>query len=164
MPVQTSVALSINAPLSQTFAIAAGFDPSALIMKYGPLPGIVKTDGHDAPWSAIGQQRKHTLSDNSSVNEELVAFTRDSTFAYRVTDFTGLFAALARSARGEWHFTMTGAEKTQIDWTYSFFPSGPVAEPLLWFVVKTLWPGYLRAALNRVKAAAEQGSHEDRDF
>lgn len=156
MPVQTSVALSVNAPLSQTFAIAAGFNASALIRKHGPLPGIVKTDGHDAPWSAIGQHRKHTLSDNSSVNEELVAFTRDSTFAYKVTEFTGLFAALACSARGEWHFTMTGAERTQIDWTYYFFPNGPVAEPLLWFVVKTLWPGYLRAALMRVKERAEE--------
>jgi len=90
--------------------------------------------------------------------------TRESTFAYEVSGFTGFFAALARSAKGEWHFTMTGAEKTQIDWTYSFFPNGPVAEPLLWFIVKTLWPGYLRAALTRVKAAAEQGPHENRDI
>ena len=164
MPVQTSVALCINAPLQRTFDIAAGFDATALIQKHGPLPGIVKTEGHNAPWSAIGQERKHTLSDNSSVKEELVAFTHNHNFAYKVSEFTGVFASLVREARGEWHFTTTGAEKTQIDWTYYFFPSGPIAEPLLWFVVKTLWPGYLRAALDRVKTAAEQGSHENRNI
>ncbi len=164
MHVQTSVALTINAPLSQTFAVATGIEARALIKKHGFLPGIVQTEGHDAPWTAVGQRRRHTLTDNSSVNEELIAFTQNSTFAYNVSDFTGLFAAIVRSARGEWHFTTTGAEKTQIDWTYYFFPRTPIAEPLLWFVVKSLWPGYLRAALHRVKAAAEQGPHEDRDI
>lgn len=164
MPVQISVALTVHAPLSQTFDVAAGFDARKLIRNHGPLPGIVNVEGHDAPWSAVGQRRKHTLSDNSSVNEELIEFTRDSTFAYKVTHFTGVFAPLVSHARGEWHFTMTGANKCQIDWTYFFFPNGPVAEPVLWFVVKTLWPGYLRAALTRVKAAAEKGPHEDRDL
>ena len=155
MSVQTSVTVAVNVPLPQAFSIAAGMDARALIRPYGPLPGIVGVEGHEAAWSAPGQKRRYALSDKSSVNEELTAFTRDSTFAYRVTDFTGLFAALAREARAEWHFTHLGAAKTQIDWTYYFNPNGPVAEPVLWFVVKTLWPGYLRAALARVKTQAE---------
>ncbi len=153
--VQTSVAVIVNAGLDAVFETAAGMDPRALIRPYGPLPGIVDVEGHDAAWSAPGQRRRYRLSDNSSVSEELTGFCRGQTYAYAVTGFTGLFAALAREARAEWHFTRVGAGKSQIDWTYFFTPAGPVAEPLLWFIVKTLWPGYLRAALARVKEKAE---------
>lgn len=163
MSVQTSVAVCIDAPLSHTFKIAAAMDARALIRPHGPLPGVVGVDGHDAPWSAPGQLRRYTLSDKSSVNEELTAFTLDHTYAYSLSDFTGLFSAIARSARAEWHFTKVGSEKSQIDWTYFFTPNGPVAEPVLWFVVKMLWPGYLRAALMRVKEKAES-LHENRDL
>jgi len=164
MPVQTSVAISINAPLARVFSVAASMDARALIQKYGPLPGIVEVSGHDAPWSAVGQSRKHALSDKSSVNEELIAFERDSSFAYRISNFTGPFSALVREARGDWHFTTLGHAKTQIDWTYAFTPTGAIAEPVLWFIVKLAWPGYLRAALARVKSAAEKDSHENRDL
>ena len=164
MPVQTSVALSINAPIEATFSAAAGIAPSTLIQKFGPLPAIIDTEGHTAPWSEPGQIRKHTLSDRSSAIETLVDYAHNSSFAYKIADFTGVFSALVREARGEWHFTTSSANRTQIDWTYFFFPNGPVAEPLLWFVVKSFWPGYLRSALTRVKAAAEQGPHEDRNL
>lgn len=155
MPVQTSVALSINAPVSRAFDVAAGFDPRELIQKFGPLPGILDTTGHDAPWSAVGQQRRHILSDKSSVNETLTTFDRNSTFAYDLNGFTGVFASLVREARAEWHFTTLGPAKTQIDWTYIFSPTNAIAEPVLWFIVKLLWPGYLRSALTRVKEKAE---------
>ena len=161
--VQTSVTIVIDAPVPHVFATAAGMDPRVLIRPYGPLPGIDGVEGHEGPWSAPGQRRRYVLSDKSSVNEELTGFTRDHTYAYAVNGFSGLFSALAREARAEWHFTKISAGKSQIDWTYFFTPSGPVAEPVLWFVVKMLWPGYLRAALARVKEKAES-ANENRDL
>jgi len=164
MPVQTSIALTINAPIARVFEIAAGMDPRALIRNHGLLPGIIETLGHDAPWSAVGQKRRHVLSDKSSISEMLTAFNLNTTFAYDLTDFTGVFAALVRDARAEWHFTKLGQAKTQIDWTYFFQSTNAIAEPLLWFIVKLLWPGYLRAALVRVKEKAELDSHENREL
>lgn len=161
MPVQTSIAIKIDAPLAHTFDVAASMDPRDLIHAQGLLPGVAEIEGAMEPWRTPGQQRKMHLTDKSFVEEELVAFTRDSTFAYRVKILKGAFRALVREARGEWHFTKVGAEKTQIDWTYFFVPNGPVAEPLLWFVVKSFWPGYLRAALIRVKARAEEYGNEN---
>jgi Polyketide cyclase / dehydrase and lipid transport len=155
MPVQISVSQTVLAAKRHVFDTAASIDARRLIRKHGPLPAIVEVDGHDAPWSAIGQRRRHTLSDNSSVNEELVAFTGGETFAYRITNFTGPFAPLVREARGEWHFTTTGADCCRIDWTYFFTPNGPITEPALWFIVKLFWPGYLKSALSRVKEIAE---------
>ncbi len=155
MAIQISVSQNIQASKSHVFTEAIGMDARHLIQKHGPLPGIINVEGHDAPWSALGEKRKHILSDNTSVNEELVAFTPGETFSYRVTGFSGPFAALVREARGEWHFTTTGADSSRIDWTYFFTPTGPIAEPVLWFVVKLLWPGYLKSALSRVKDQAE---------
>ncbi len=155
MPIQTSAAITVDAPLTHVFQTAAAIDPRALIQKQGPLPGIVNCEGHDAPWSETGQRRKHTLSDNSSVNEELTAFEENKHYTYRVTDFTGPFAALVEHAFGEWRFTETDPATTRIGWTYSFFPKSALAAPLLWFIVKFLWPGYLMSALTRVKEKAE---------
>ncbi|MEZ5892139.1 MAG: SRPBCC family protein [Parvularculaceae bacterium] len=155
MPVQLSVTETVHAPAADVFDAAVSIDARELIKKHGPLPGIVDVAEHDAPWSAIGEVRRHTLSDGSSVREELVAFTRGQTFGYRLTEFTGAFAPLVKSARADWHFTAQSAGRTQIDWTYAFTPKGAIAEPLLWFVVKLFWPGYLKAALARVKEKAE---------
>jgi len=155
MPIQTSTAITIDAPRAHVFQSAAGIDPCALIQKHGPLPGIVNCEGHDAPWSEVGQRRRHTLSDNSSVNEELIDFAENEHYAYRVTDFTGPFTSLVDHARGEWRFTEISPTTARIDWTYSFFPKGALAAPLLWFIVKLLWPGYLMSALARVKEKAQ---------
>lgn len=162
MPVQTSVTVAIEAPLAHVFEVACKMDARELAKKHGLMPGVVGVEGHAAPWSATGQVRHLKLSDNSSVDEELVAFTPKKTFAYSSSNFTGILSLLIHGARGEWHFTQVSAGRTKIDWTYFFFPNGPVAEPVLWFIVKFIWPGYLRAALERVKSAAEQTSHEDR--
>lgn len=155
MPIQTSVAVTIDAPVERAFDIAASYAPSELVKPWGPLPGIASTQGHDAPWSQIGQERRHQLTDNSTIREELTDFTRNYTYAYNLTDFSGLFNSLTRSARAEWHFTQLAINRTQIDWTYIFHPRGPLSEQALWCLVKTCWPGYLRSALSRVKAKAE---------
>jgi hypothetical protein len=99
--------------------------------------------------------RRHQLSDDSSVREELIAFERDKTFGYRLTKFTGAFAQIAAHARADWHFTQEAAGRTKIDWTYAFTPASMATEPVLWFVVKLFWPGYLKSALARVKQRAE---------
>ena len=158
MPIQISVTEEVRAPLDRVFGAAASIDPRDLIRKHGPLPGITDVEGHDAPWSAIGQTRRHILSDNSSVCEELISYTDDRTFGYRLTGFTGPFASLVREARADWHFTQASARRTRIDWTYVFMPAGPLAEPVLWFIVKLFWPGYLKAALMRVRDKAEAGT------
>ncbi len=155
MPVQISVCETVDAPARDVFDAAASIEARALIQKHGPLPGVVETKGHNAPWSSVGDVRLHTLSDKSSVREELVSFTAGQTFAYKLTEFTGPFAPLVKFARADWHFTQAGQSKTKIDWTYAFTPTSAASEPVLWFIVKLFWPGYLKAALARVKQKAE---------
>lgn len=159
--IAVSVSEIVAAPLAGTFTTAAGMDVPALIQPHAILPGVNAVEGHNAAWSAVGQRRRLTLSDKSSVHEELVAFSPEDMFAYRVSDFTGAFGGLVREARGAWHFTKTGARETQIDWTYAFAPKSPFARVFVWIIVKAFWPGYMRAALARVKAAAETSESEN---
>lgn len=155
MTIRAAVSAFINAPVAATFDAAVAIDPRELIRAYGPLPAIADTAGHDAPWSAVGQIRRHTMSDGSGVCEELTSFAREQSFSYRLTDFTGPFSRLASGANASWHFTPVAPARSRIDWVYEFTASGPLAERILWFVVKALWPGYLRSALARVQAKAE---------
>jgi hypothetical protein len=150
-----SVAERVEAAAAAVFAAACDSDLPAIIKPRGALPGVLKVEGHAAPWSAPGQSRLLRLTDGSTLREELSSFARDKSFAYRVSSFTGPFAALVSEGRGEWHFTTTGPKSTQVDWTYGFTPKSAFATPAVWFLVKALWPGYIQAALKQLKAKVE---------
>lgn len=155
-PITTATALTIKAPIERVFAAACGFDIPAVLKRHGMIPGVLKVDGHRGAWQAAGQKRLLTLSDGSSVREELISFSPNHSYAYRVTGFTGPFAALVSEGRGEWNFSATGRDTTLVDWTYSFKPKSWAARPAVWFIVKVLWPGYIRAALRRLKEEIEK--------
>lgn len=158
IPITTATALTIEAPIARVFAAACGFDIPAVIKRHGMLPGVLKVDGHQGAWETAGQKRILTLSDGSSVREELISFSPNNSYSYRVTGFTGPFAALVGEGRGEWNFSSTGPNATWVDWTYSFTPKSWLAGPAVWFIVKVLWPGYIRAALMRLKEEIERRS------
>jgi hypothetical protein len=157
-PITTATVLTIRAPIERVFDAACGFDIPAVIKRHGMLPGVLKVDEHQGAWSAAGQKRLLTLSDGSSVREELISYAPARSYAYRVTGFTGPFAALVSEGRGEWNFSATGPNSTQVDWTYSFTPKSWFTRPAVWFIVKVLWPGYIRAALLRLKEEIEKTS------
>lgn len=156
--ITTSVAEIVAAPLAKTFAGAAAFDVPATMRPNGPIPGVATVEGHTAPYSAAGQIRNMTLTDKSAVREETTAFIPNKSFAYRIDSFTGPFKSLVDHGVGEWRFASLGPDKTRIDWVYSFTPKSAAAIPLVWFIVKAPWRGYMGAALKRVKAAIEKSS------
>lgn len=155
-PITTSVTETVAAPLAKTFAGAAAFDVPATMRPHGPLPGVATVEGHTAPYSAVGQIRNMTLTDKSAVREETTSFAQNKSFAYRIDSFTGPFKSLVDHGVGEWRFSSLGPDKTRIDWTYAFTPKSAATAPLVWFIVKALWGGYMGAALKRVKAAIEK--------
>ncbi|MEX6634605.1 SRPBCC family protein [Hyphococcus lacteus] len=158
MTVQLTVCENVNASTRIVFDAAVSIDARTLIQKTGFLPGVHNVEGHDAPWSTVGEIRQYTLTDKSSVREELTNISPSKNFTYRLTKFTGAFAPLISGARADWHFTQLGQEKTKIEWTYAFTPTSAIAEPIVWFIVKLFWPRYLKNALERVKERAESPS------
>lgn len=155
MAIQTSVAMIVNAPVAKVFEIASSIAPNELIKPHTIFPGIDREQTIPKPWAAPGDVRHHKLTDQTSVTEELTSFAVGENFSYNISGFSGAFATLTKTARADWCFTPLALERSRIDWSYYFNPTGPIAEPLLWFVIKLGWPGYLRAALERLRTVAE---------
>lgn len=159
MTPSVTASIIVEAAPAAAFDAAAGIEPSTLIKRTGLLPAIIDTQPARTPWRAVGDVRRHKLSDGGGVVETLIAFDAGRAFAYALSDFTGPMNWLARGARAEWTFTPENAAQTRIEWRYAFIPRGPVAALGLYAIAKGLWPRYLQDALYRVKQAAEDLSH-----
>jgi hypothetical protein len=153
--ISTGAAVDINAPASAVFEHACGSDAPAIVKAHGALPGVLKVDAHQGSWSAVGQKRLLRLSDGTSVLEELTEFVAGRRFAYVASGFTGPFGALVSAGRGEWAVEEIAPRKSRLRWTYEFTPRGALSAAAVAFIVHLLWPGYIRAALARIKARAE---------
>ena len=153
--ITTTVSETVAAPPRRVFDAARGLDIPATMRRHGPLPGVASIAGHMGPYSAPGEVKLLTLTDGSSVREELTAFAPENSYAYRLDGFTGPFAALVARGDAEWRFSAVNPGETRIEWTYGFTPKSAATAPAVWLVVKGLWPGYMRAALRRLKTEIE---------
>ncbi len=157
-PVSTMATVSIAAPLRRVFDAARGLDIPATMRQHGPLPGVKTVEGFTGPYSAPGQIRRMTLTDGSSVREELTAYTAEKSYAYRIDGFTSAFASLVERGEAEWRFAGNRPGETRIEWTYALTPKSAAAVPAVWLIVSVLWPGYMRAALTRLKDEIEKAA------
>jgi hypothetical protein len=151
--IRTVQSIDIAAEPGVVFAAACAIDAPSVIRKSVALPGVAAVAGHSAPWTAPGQRRVLTLTDGASVAETLLAISADS-YDYRVAEFTGPFAALVSEAHGRFWTEPSGAGAT-LYWSYAFQPASSAAAPLVRFIAGALWPGYMQAALKRIKAGIE---------
>jgi hypothetical protein len=142
----------INAPAGAVMAAAVGFDIPDIIRAHGPLPGVASVDGHQGPWSAVGQQRRLTLTDGSTAIETLTDIDARG-FEYAI-EFGPPFSAIARAGAGRFCIADEGAESL-LNWRYRFEPASIFAAPVVVVIAKLVWPGYMRAALARLKASIE---------
>ena len=154
MPVSVSESIEIAAPANEVFALAAGARLPDFIKPNGPLPGVAGVSA--GAWATQGDKRKLTLTDGSSLNEELTSIARDKSFSYRATGFTGPFALLVAEGRGTWTFAPAGPSAVKVTWDYAFAPKGALAAPFVSLIANALWPGYMRAALRTLKTEAEK--------
>lgn len=137
---------SSDASIDDAFIYSAPISLPLIFTGYGPLPAVVATDSQTGNWDAAGQTRTVILSDDSTAQEMLNSYKRPNQFSYTVDSFTGLLRFLVESAYGTWHFTSAG-DKTRISWTYTFTPKSALLLPVVSFIAKVLWRGYMRKAL-----------------
>jgi len=94
------------------------------------VPGVVRSE--PLPGSAesgVGSRRRLTLTDGSSMDEEVLAFERPVEHSYRWLKPPPMpIALIVRSAAGSWRFTPEGAG-TRIHWSYRFELSSPLVLP-----------------------------------
>ncbi len=153
--ISTVVTMTIEANFAKTFEIATSLEAPLIIKRGALLPGVLSVSDQKGSWNAIGDGRRLHMTDGSSVYEELIDFAKNRHFAYQVNQFTGGFGKLVSKARGEWHFTQVAPNRTYIDWSYTFTPKSKLAQPIVWLIVKGLWSGHMRKALERTKKIVE---------
>jgi len=129
----------------RTFAIITPADPSRFYPKFGPLPAVVSVRDQTGAWDAVGQSRMLVLSDGGSVVERLTVVDPPRRFAYRLSDFTGVFSTLVAFAETEWDFDASVAG-TRIRWTYSFHAQ-PKRGWIVRLIVRLFWARYMKRVL-----------------
>jgi len=152
--ISVSQTVDVCAAPAAVFALATGARLTEFVKANGPLPGVAGIEGA-ADWSAPGETRRLTLTDGSSFCEELTAIAHNQSFSYRATGFTGPFGALVGEGRGVWSFSATPTGAT-VTWNYAFTPKGALAAPIVAVIAKLFWPGYMRAALERLRTEVER--------
>jgi hypothetical protein len=137
---------------AQAFDVIAPIDLPLIFAGWGPLPGVRGVRDQTGPWDAPGRSRHVDLTDGSSATERLTEYTAPHSFAYELTEFTGVLARLVTRVRGEWTFTPDGTGSL-IRWTYSFFPR-PGRGLLVRLILVRLWRRYAAATLTKAANAA----------
>jgi hypothetical protein len=101
----------------------------------------------------VGASRNPDLTDGSTATETLVEYTRPSSFAYSLTNFTNVLGHLVEGVRGEWTYTPDG-DGTLIRWTYEFKPLRGRTTLVRWFL-SPLWSRYMADSLDKAVDVAE---------
>lgn len=152
-PIEHTVAVILLTTPEQAFTVIAPINLPQIFRGYGPLPAVVRVEGQSGPWAVAGAVRHPQFADGGSAVETLVSYDAPHYFAYTIHGFTNALRWLTSGVRGEWWFREQEDGTTLVRWCYGFTPHSAWARPLLWLVVRLLWAGYMRAAIERAGAA-----------
>jgi hypothetical protein len=128
----------------------------ALIFKgwHSIFPGVRGSKNQTGQWDHVGASRNPDLSDGSTATESIAEYTRPSSFAYTLVDFTNVLGRLVEGVRGEWTFAPDG-DGALIRWAYEFKPLRGRATLVRWLLVP-LWRRYMAQSLITAIKVAEQ--------
>lgn len=82
----------------------------------------------------------------------------NSSFSYRIEDFTSQLRFLAKRIEGDWLFTDLGNDKTKIEWTYKIIPKNFIARKLIYLVLLKNVQGLMKNAMAILKTDLETGN------
>lgn len=138
---------------ARAFDLVMPIDLPSIMLRSGPLPGVAAIREQSGSWDAAGRTRIIELTDGSTMRETIVEHDPGHSFAYRLTELTGLLGALARDVRGEWSFT-PDRDGAIIRWTWEITPKRGRAQ-LVRFGVAPLMRCNMTAACRRTARACE---------
>lgn len=121
---------------------------------YGPIPGIREAVYETPGEPTLGSRRRVSNTDGTEHAEEIVAFERPSRHTTRITGIAPPFAWLVRYGEDEWRFTERD-RGTEIDRTFTFELTTPLAAPVAWLILHTLMRAAVRRDLANVARALE---------
>ena len=157
MKIQTRAGIDIASPVERVFDLAVDMARLCELMtKVGPIPGVASMEMQGGRSPGVGAQRTVTMTDGSTIVEEILALDRPRRHAYRWRNPPGPpFSLLVRGAEADWAFTARDGG-ARIDWTYTFTLTSFIAYPLAALVVM-LFRRWMVNALEHLKSAAAAG-------
>jgi hypothetical protein len=124
---QTKVIMTINAPIDRAFNYIVPVDLSHIFKRYKRLPAIIKTNETER-WIKSGLIRTIYFEDGSTSQESLLMVLPNTSFSYKIENFTSQLRFLAKRIEGEWLFIESGNRQTKIEWTYKVIPKNIITK------------------------------------
>jgi hypothetical protein len=159
--IKTFARTTILARRERVFDIATANETLPRIFSgYGPVPAIVDARIESGRPPAAGEIRLMSISDGSTLREEIVELVRPTRHRYRLVEgFAPPLSWLVRSATARWSFEEISSG-TRVTWRFVFEPVSALAGPLVNLAASLFFqPAQVRClkALKQLCEADEQG-------
>jgi hypothetical protein len=152
---QIKVIMTLNAPIDSTFNYIVPIDLPHIFKRYKGLPAIVKTNETEK-WFKGGLTRTVFFDDGTTSKESLLTVVTNTSFSYKIENFTSQLRFLAKRIEGDWLFTDLGNGQTKIEWTYKIVPKNAFARVLIKAILLKKVNGLLTNALTIIKNDLEK--------
>lgn len=153
--ISTTVVTDIQVPVNWFFRWFLSVELSKIMQRYGPLPAVTQITDQTGPMYTPGSSRVIHFSDGSRAYEETTICSPPRHIVYKVSELTSIFRHLFAEAQGEIWFRDTPRGGTVVEWQYIFYGRNIGAAIVLLPLVKLLWKGFMRSALNQAKHLSE---------
>jgi hypothetical protein len=159
MKVQSRASIEINALPETVFDCAtAPENLPKLFQGYGVIPGIVRVEIVGGGETREGVIRRVTNSDNSLIDEEIIAFKRPTKQTYKlISGFNPPFSFLVCCGGGDWTFTFDN-NSTILVWEFYFQLTSILAYPLMAFIMLVYFQKAQQRCLSEIKKSVENAA------
>jgi hypothetical protein len=114
------------------------------------------TSNATGPWDKPGSKRTVHLAGGVTAQEELLAFTKNEYFEYKVSQYTFVLKYFTKYAIGQWWFKKQDDDSTAVKWTYSVVPHNLFTLPFAWIFMRLFWRSYMENAMIALKVQLEE--------
>lgn len=152
--------MTINSQIDKAFNYIAPINLMHILRGNAMIPAIVDTSVKQG-WNKAGLQRTVYFADGSTSQESLLTVNAPTSFSYKNEQFTSkVLSTLLKRLEGEWLFTDSGNNRTEIEWTYRAIPENFFARLFVKLVLMKAVRTMLRDALEIIKSDLETGDLE----
>jgi hypothetical protein len=156
MKIAIRTQIHIDRSPTEAFDVAADCRSWArIITKVAIIPGVVSAEMLNGAQPGPGARRSVSLTDNSTVEEEIDVFDRGAEHRYHWVDPPAPpLSLLIRSGQARWLFAQSG-NGTQVSWSYDLGLSSPAAYPVA-LLVAWFFKRWMEQGLQNLKSALAQ--------
>lgn len=154
MRVTRQAEYEVARPIEEVFDLSTACDQlPKFMLPFGIIPGVADARMVDAEAPKAGALRDISLTDGSTIQEQLLNLERPIRQHYRwVNPPAPPFSWLVRGAEGDWSYSAT-PNGTRVVWVYHFELTSPLAIVLA-LPVLALFRRWMQRSLERLAGAA----------